>query len=411
MSEELPRLLYVADVGVAATSSGPLHLYRLLKKYPADRLLIAESSFATTDPGERLPEVRYVSFDAGNPRWLSTRVGQWYGSWLHARARWNTGPLSEIVKDWHPDAILSVWHNYSWLTAARVAEAHDLPLHLIVHDDVPNFEWRAHPLFQSLYQRDFQRVYRQAASQLCVSPYMEEEYRNRYGVSGTVMYPVRNWGAPDYEEPPFKLSEPTSDLVVAYSGSLHTPGFRDALRRVAEMLESIGGHLLIFSHIDPDTVRAEEWTLPSMDLRPFVPQEEIIPTLRREADVLFLPMAFNGWALSKNRTNFPSKLAEYTATGLPLLVWGPEETSGVRWARSNPGVAEVITSPDEDTLQSSLNRLANDPDRRMELGNRALEVGDQYFHPTTAWSTLCEAVRQETVVSNPPSTHKVSTRA
>ena len=39
---------------------------------------------------------------------------------------------------------------------------------------------------------------------------------------------------------------------------------------------------------------------------------------------------------------FPSKLADCTATGLPLLIYGPAYCSAVTWARENPGVAEVV---------------------------------------------------------------------
>jgi glycosyltransferase involved in cell wall biosynthesis len=221
---------------------------------------------------------------------------------------------------------------------------------------------------------------------------MEEAYRERYGVSGTVMYPMRNWEAPQYDDPPNKVQRSTSDFVVAYSGSLHTTGFRQMLHDVAEIVEDLGGHLLVFSHIDPESAYAEDWVRSSMDLRSFVPQEEIIPTLRREADTLLLPMAFEGKGRVVNQTNFPSKLAEYTATGLPLFVWGPAETSGVRWADSNPGVAEVVTSPESDAVRPVLQRLINDPDHRYEIGKKALEVGEEYFAPEVAWSIFCDTV-------------------
>lgn len=72
---------------------------------------------------------------------------------------------------------------------------------------------------------------------------------------------------------------------------------------------------------------------------------------------------------------FPSKLADYTAVGLPLLIYGPPFCSAVAWARENPGVSEVSATD----LSETLNRLANDPAWRFNLGKRALEVGRQYF--------------------------------
>jgi len=406
----LPKLLFVSDVPIEETSSGSLHLYRLLRNYPSDRLRVAESSYASSGSNQedRLPGVRYTTFSFGNSRWSRSRLRRWHGSLLHLSARWREhAEIERIVEAWTPDAILTLWHGYSWLHAANTARSHNLPLHLIVHDDIPNYKGRAHPLFDKLYHRDFRQVYRQAAFRLCVSPYMEETYRERYGASGTVMYPMRNWGAPQYDAPPDKVRESSSNFVVAYSGSLHTMGFREMLHDVAEIVEELGGHLLVFSHIDPESARGEHWVRPSMNLRSFVPQEKIIPTLRQEADALFLPMAFKEKPRVLSRTNFPSKLAEYTATGLPLLVWGPEETSGVRWARSNPGVAEVVTSPESDTVRPALQRLVNDPDHRFKIGKKALEIGEEYFAPEVAWSTFYEAISQKSNVEKPSTLREV----
>ena len=74
---------------------------------------------------------------------------------------------------------------------------------------------------------------------------------------------------------------------------------------------------------------------------------------------------------------FPSKLADYTATGVPLLIYGPSYCSAVAWARENPGVAEVVEA--EPDLSAAIKRLATNPDHRLALGKRALETGREYF--------------------------------
>jgi len=74
---------------------------------------------------------------------------------------------------------------------------------------------------------------------------------------------------------------------------------------------------------------------------------------------------------------FPSKLADCSAIGVPLLIYGPNYCSAVRWARENPGVAEVVEAP--DGLAEVVQRLAGDPVLRQELGTRALEIGHRYF--------------------------------
>jgi glycosyltransferase involved in cell wall biosynthesis len=74
---------------------------------------------------------------------------------------------------------------------------------------------------------------------------------------------------------------------------------------------------------------------------------------------------------------FPSKLADYTATGLPLLIYGPGYCSAVVWAHENSGVAEIVEA--ETDLSLAIQRLANDPEHRLRIGKRALDVGGANF--------------------------------
>jgi glycosyltransferase involved in cell wall biosynthesis len=99
--------------------------------------------------------------------------------------------------------------------------------------------------------------------------------------------------------------------------------------------------------------------------------------LRDESDALFVPMSFDASDRMNMEMAFPSKLADCTATGLPLLIYGPSYCSAVVWAGENQGVAEVVES--ELQLGDAVNRLANDPAHRVSLGRRALDVGREYF--------------------------------
>lgn len=76
--------------------------------------------------------------------------------------------------------------------------------------------------------------------------------------------------------------------------------------------------------------------------------------------------------------SFPSKLTDYTAVGLPLLICGPKYCSAVRWAFENEPIAEVITSPEMFEFESSLSRL-RDSTHRMALAWRALQLGEAQF--------------------------------
>jgi hypothetical protein len=100
---------------------------------------------------------------------------------------------------------------------------------------------------------------------------------------------------------------------------------------------------------------------------------------REEVDVLFVPMSFEPEDQVNMQSGFPSKLSDCTAVGLPLLIYGPEYCSVVRWARENPGVAEVVVQPTMENLASAVQKLAASPELRRQLGTMALAVGEKLF--------------------------------
>ena len=72
------------------------------------------------------------------------------------------------------------------------------------------------------------------------------------------------------------------------------------------------------------------WTPPesvvrlrNVESRGFVPNTRLISVLRDEVDVLVLPMSFDPLERINMELSFPSKLTDYTATCLPILVWAP----------------------------------------------------------------------------------------
>ena len=124
-----------------------------------------------------------------------------------------------------------------------------------------------------------------------------------------------------------------------------------------------------------------------------MPSEKLVFRLRDEADFLFVPMAFEKGNYDNNmRLSFPSKLTDYTLTGLPLSIWGPENCSAVRWAILHSPIAEVVCSENESALDSSLRRLSL-VEHRLTLGANAQAVGDNLFSHASAVKTFYEFLR------------------
>ncbi len=374
----LPRLLYVANVPVEASYHGSALLYRLLQDYPPDSLLVVESSLCLSQPERRLPGVRYAVLPAGIARLYRTRFATLYSSFQFLRAASWTKKVAALLGAFKPEAVLTVAHAHLWLTAASLAEQRKWPLHLICHDEITNTVMHL-PALRDRVNDTFGAVYRQASSRLCVSPYMRDDYLGRFGADAQVLYPSRAADVPIFEAPPDHLAALPQGLRVAFAGTINSSGHVELLRQLAAALETQGGKLLLYGPITPASAHSNGLCGRNVELRGMLPSHELIATLRHEADVLFVPMSFAPGDRHAMKTNFPSKLTDYTAAGLPILIQGPAESSAVVWARENPDVAAVVTEASGSSLDAALADLRSQASVRLQLGRTALAVGRRMF--------------------------------
>jgi hypothetical protein len=370
----LPRLLYVGDVPVEASYHGSALLHRLLSDYPHEKLTIVETA-TESEPGRRLPGVAYISHRIGNQRWLNTRLHPQAVAWFTQTAKRFAPSISQSLNGFDFEGVLTVAHGFGWLAAASIASKRRVPLHLMVHDDWPRIAIVPSRFRKSLDAR-LASVYRQAQSRWCVSPAMSREYLERYGEPAEVMYPSRARECPEFEDPPARLAASDKPFTIVFAGTINSNGYIRALLALQDALKAAVGRLLIFGPLKCDEAKRVGLNS-STAVCGLLSASDLLVRLREEADALFVPMSFDSYDASNMETAFPSKLADYTAAGLPLLIYGPSYCSAVAWARENPGVAEVVEV--EDALPNAIDRLAKDADHRVALGKRALEVGRQYF--------------------------------
>jgi hypothetical protein len=85
--------------------------------------------------------------------------------------------------------------------------------------------------------------------------------------------------------------------------------------------------------------------------------------------------------------SFPTKLADYTAAALPILVYGPEYCSAVRWARQNPSAVAVVDKQGEDYLTRQIEHLEN-ADHRYDLAQGAVAASKAYFTQAKSLATF-----------------------
>ncbi len=371
----LPRLLYVGDVPVEASYHGSALLHRLLSDYPPDRLTVIETA-TQSETSRRLPQVNYLGHPIGKQRWLNTRLHPYASVWFTQAGKLSAPKISQSLNGFGFESVLTVAHGFGWIAAAELADRRNVPLHLIVHDDWPRVANVA-PVFRNWIDKRFASVYRQAQSRLCVSPAMSRSYSERYGKPAHTIYPSRAATCPEYDEPPARLARNDHAFTIAFAGTINSNGYIHALITLQNALKPCGGRLLIFGPTTSADAQQLGLNDPDTEIRGLLTATELLTTLRNEADALVAPMSFAPEDRVNMEMAFPSKLADYTAVGLPLLIYGPNHCSAVTWARENDGVAAIAAS--ESELRNAVTLLAQNPDTRVGLGSRALTVGREYF--------------------------------
>ena len=365
---------------------GSALLWRLLESYPSKDLMIVEG-FYRSSVERRLPGVWYFHPPPpGIGRMLRTRYHIPLSEVLYRTIPTLAAIAVPRVAYWRPEAIITVCHGLFWLVAAKVANILKVPLHLIVHDQVPD---TVAERLRDRISHDFGRIYSTAATRFCVSEGMVIEYERMFGVTGQVLYPSRARSLFKQASGAGRCGIASRGLTGVFAGTVAGPGYINALAALARQLAGVGGRLVIYGLFTRAQAASYGLDLPNVEFPGLVPARVLRERCQQEADFLYVPVRFDRDV--NVRVCFPSKLADYTEMGLPLLIRGPEYCAAVQWARKHPGVAQVVATEDEGELLDAIKGLSN-PETRRTLAEEALRIGELYFSHSRAESILFSAL-------------------
>jgi glycosyltransferase involved in cell wall biosynthesis len=136
--------------------------------------------------------------------------------------------------------------------------------------------------------------------------------------------------------------------------------------------QGVDAKLHFYTVLKEEKRREWGWDHPKIIFHGWVGQSEL-PDVLRTADILFLPFSFAPEERHTVKTAFPSKTADYLASGTPILVFGPEYSTLVDYARRE-GFGEIVMEPDGELLVRAIQRIARDAGHREMLSQRALTV-------------------------------------
>jgi hypothetical protein len=378
------RVLFIGAVTLEEASGSHAFCYRLFRNYPADKLrVVASHRFRNQAfPSQRLPGVEYsILREYAKGRryppifWLTTML-----EYLHAYA-----VVRSVARSYRPELIVTLCMDYHWYVAHKLARALGLPLILILHDRWENNTEA--PLRKRLRPR-FAEVFARAEHRFCISPTMARLYREGLGIGSDVLYPIAA-----VDRPLGAASRPARDLrKLVFFGNLWQ--YLPAFGHLARVLRACGIELVIFCNRPASFFREHGLTESNLVFKGFVAEHErILAWCSEHADVLYLPLSFAQERAEEVLYSFPSKLADYTALGLPLLIHAPARSSLVEFARDNAGLtfAEVAVQESGGCLADAVRRLA-DVNYRGMLGRNSRLVWERFFAPQTVRASFFDKV-------------------
>jgi glycosyltransferase involved in cell wall biosynthesis len=374
-----PNVLVISDEAPQTGTAGGLLLHRLFAGYPPERLRVLTHFVPTI--GDPLPGVAYRHL---SPPWQRFERSRFNRLKRSMRAFGLVPPVAtrridELLKGFAPDVVLCVMQHAVYYDAAHhFARDRGLPLVVIVHDVNEEFEpvlpWAA----RAARRRDG-TFYRYASARLCISPEMEQFCAAAYGAPGSVLYPNRSDAlAPRSLDLCDHLRRPTV-LTLGFAGNLNF-GYGEGILQMLPAVRDAGARIIIYGRPPEGAAAPLIEAKDCCEFRGFVPSGDAWAALQRECDAVWLPYPRLGGQMERlYRHHFPSKLPEYLALGMPVIVTGPDYATGMCWAHRNLGT-ELCASSVGD-LASRFRDLAKDGSLRRRLAESCLEAGQRDFDP------------------------------
>ena len=248
------------------------------------------------------------------------------------------------------------------------------------------YQWSSLTNWEAIKGRHFARglewaLIRGAERVIVPNEFMGAELMRRYGIETTVIH--NSCDLAENEGEVNGVSSASDEVKIVYTGAVYEAHF-DAFLNLIEALKLLGRADLSL-HIYTSNSHSD---LLARGIRgPVVYHEHLnlseIRAIHREADLLFLPLAFNSPYPELVKTSAPGKLGEYLAAGRPVLAHAPTD-SFVVWYLRQHGCGVVVDENNPRELASAVERILNDEQLQQQLASRARVRASTDFNVATA---------------------------
>jgi glycosyltransferase involved in cell wall biosynthesis len=351
---------------------------RLFDEYPADRLWAL-----TSNENKRLA----AAFDPVPPpdRQVSVPEIQIHRRWIHRLALmlnyvlipWTIWRGVRLIQKEKIEAIFTVPWDHFTIAAYFIHKITNCPIFMYIMDDpigTRHFGGLQPPAYALLMPR----IVRACRLVWGVGEGMCDYFELAYGVKCLLLLPlvdIESFGRKSTkgsvrEDDPFHI---------IYTGAIYSAQI-DAIRRLVHVVDqesdrnrSVQMKMQLTLYTSLPARALEKMGVAGKNVRRDEVKSEGIARVITEADAAFLPFSFEPDMRHVVETSFPSKIAEYLASGIPILAHAPSYSTVAQYCREY-GCGLVVDEPNEDALRSALVRLSRDAALRQELSAKALDT-------------------------------------
>lgn len=379
------RLMYIGTLPCEQTGGGPVQMYR--------HFIESEDFVFDSIIESCMWSMEYLKTPFRSVNKFLIRLGKtrlypdiFALNVLMAEHRISSSLLEELLA-FRPQAIVTIAFGSHAFVASRVASQLKLPLITFFHDWWPDLA-PCRGLGKKVVDHRFRLLYQESDLALCVCESMRQELGSH--PNSVVLYPIPSFQTPEF--PALQVKPQDQPLRLVYLGTM-AGDYGQILQSLLRYLNEYPQDWLDLKLYGP----VDNW---SQDLLSFAQETGIYKGPRygsdaqavlMEADAYLVVASFSKAFQRRTRTSFPSKLLEYAAYGKPIVTWGPEYSSAIRFLQDQK-ISTIVAFPDPAELIKCLFQLHKDINKQIRLGKALQDLSETLFSPSLIHNQLVKLI-------------------
>lgn len=307
-----------------------------------------------------------------------------------------TKKIRRLVNEFAPDCVYTLGNSIDAMKyACKLADycgVHILPHFMDNWQESHRYGSEKYPTHCKTTQKWLKQMYEKAVCGLTISEKMAAVYEERWRIRHFALMNAVDVG--QY----YCGQKKENERILVYAGGLHLNRYKslleiarcvDRLNRGMKSSSDEGYKLEIYTDSKSKALYEGQFApFQCVSFREYVKHDQI-RTVYERASILVHIETFDPEYRNFILYSLSTKISEYLATGLPILLYAPEEIFVSEYLKCNNAAAVVS---DEETLSEALKKLMSDPSYRAELGSKAEKLAREKHDKAIALMVFDQAV-------------------